>query len=362
MPRPAARLVALSLPLLLGACFERTTPAVESVVRPVQAVLVARHPAATARSVTGTIRARREADIGFRAGGRIAAREVDLGARVAAGQVLARLDPADLALAVRSAAAELAGAEAQAAQAGADAARSTVLRGQGWVAAATDETRQAAARSAAERVVAARAALQLARNRLEYGKLRAPVAGVVTAVLADPGTVVAEGQAVLRLAEAGALEAEVALPEDEAASAGEAVASVTAWARPEVVMAARLRELSPAADPALRTYAARFAIADPPPWLAYGMTATVRLASGGGEALAAIPAAALADRGDGPMVWVVAPEGGLPQARRVELRRLGADRALVTGLAEGELVIGLGVRKLDPAARVRVAEIRPALP
>lgn len=359
-PRSWVRLpAALILPLLLGACFERTVPSLENATRPVQAVRIAVRPATEARTVTGTIRARREAELGFRAGGRIATREVDLGARVVAGQVLARLDPADLALAVRGAEADLASAEAQSVQARAEAARSATLHAQGWTAAAADDASQATARSAAERVTSTRATLQLARNRLAYGTLRAPVDGVVTAVLADPGTVVAEGQPVLRLAEAGAMEAEVALPEAAAAEAAGASATVTAWAKPEAVMPARLREMAPAADPKLRTYTTRFAIADPPPWLAYGMTATVRLARDGGEALAVIPAAALADQGGQPVVWVIDAAGGLPEARPVGVRRLGTDRALVSGLRDGELVIGLGVQKLDPASRVRVADIRP---
>lgn len=361
MPKPSRLVAALTLPLVLGACFERTTPSLEHAVQPVLAVRVAVRPATESRAVTGTIRPRREAEIGFRAGGRMASRDVDLGARVVAGQVLARLDPADLTLAVRSAGADLAGAEAQAAQARADAARSTILHAQGWTAAAADEAKQAVDRSAAERVAAARAALELARNRLGYGTLRAPADGVVTAVLADPGTVVAEGHPVLRLAEAGPMEAEVALPEATAAQAAGATATVTVWARPELVMAARLREIAAEADPKLRTYTARFAIAAPPPWLAYGMTATVRLGRDGGEALAAIPLSALADQDGRAMVWVIGPDGGTPEARPVELRRLGADRALVTGLREGELVIGLGVQKLDPATRVRVADIRPAV-
>lgn len=350
----------LALPIVLGACRERATPAVETTTRPVQAVRVALRPAEDIRSFTGTIRARREADLGFRAGGRIVAREVDLGARVQAGQVLARLDPTDLALALRSAEADLAAAEAQAAQARADGSRSTRLLAGGWIPAATDDARQAAARTTRERVVAARAAVQLARNRRDYAELRAPASGVVTAILADPGTVVAEGTPVLRLAEAGTLEVEVALPEAALAAAGEAPARVTLWARPQETLAARLRELAPTADPKLRTFTARYAIAEPPDWLAYGMTATVRLAQEAGPPLAVVPAAALADRGAGPIVWVVDVANGRLDPRPVTLRRLGSDRALVGGLRDGELVVGLGVQKLDPDARVRVAEIRRA--
>jgi membrane fusion protein, multidrug efflux system len=352
--------VALTIALALGACSDRAKPGVENAVRPVQVVRVVLRPAGEERAFTGTIRARREADIAFRAGGRMAAREVDLGDRVRAGQVLARLDPTDLALGVRSAEADLSSAEAQAAQAISDAARSRTLLAQGWVPAATDETKQAAARSARQRVVAAQAARQLARNRHDYAVLRAPADGVVTGVLADPGTVVAEGQPVLRLAEAGALEADVALPENVVGEAARAVPSVTVWARPDTVLAATLREVSPAADPKLRTYTARYAITEPPDWLGYGMTATVRLATAGGEALADIPASAVSDRGDGPIVWVVDPARGTLEKRGVALRRLRQDRALVAGLRQDELVVELGVQKLDPGARVRVAEIRPA--
>ncbi|MCW3477183.1 efflux RND transporter periplasmic adaptor subunit [Limobrevibacterium gyesilva] len=354
-----SRALLLALPLLLTACLERAQPAVENAVRPVQAVRVILAPAEAPRSYAGTIRPRREADIAFRASGRMVAREVDMGARVTAGQELARLDPTDLGLPVRSAEADLASAEAQARQAVADALRSRTLLAQGWVATAIDETKQAAARTAQERVASARAALELARNRLDYAVLKAPVDGVVTAVVADPGTVVSEGQPVLRIAQAGELEAEVALPESAVADAG-APATVTLWARPDAALKASLRELSPTADPRLRTYAARYVIENPPAWLALGMTATVRLARTDTAEVASLPTSALADRGDGPMVWVVDATAGRLEARHVHLHALRQDRALVTGLKQGELVVGLGVQKLDPAARVKVADIRPA--
>jgi multidrug efflux pump subunit AcrA (membrane-fusion protein) len=170
---PLHRITVAALPLLLAACFERTQPSVENNVRPVQAVRVALASDTEQRAFAGTIKPRREAEVGFRAAGRIATRLVDMGARVRAGDVLARLDPADLTLSVRSAEADLASAEAQAEQAQADAARSRTLRGQGWASAATDEVKQATARAATEKVASARAALSLARNRLDYADLRA---------------------------------------------------------------------------------------------------------------------------------------------------------------------------------------------
>jgi len=351
--------LATTLPLVLAACFERAQPSVENTARPVQTVRVALASDAESRAFAGTIRPRREADVGFRVAGRIAARLVDMGARVQAGQVLARLDPNDLTLAVRSAEADLASAEAQAVQAEADAARNRTLRGQGWVSASTDEVKQANAHAATEHVASARAALALARNRLDYADLRAPSDGVITAALADPGTVVSEGQPVLRLAESGAPEAEIQLPEQALPDATRPGATVTLWARPDLKLQATLRELAPGADGKLRTFAARYTIADPPAWLALGMSATLHLPGADNAAIATLPAAALLDRGQGPMVWQVKDEGRLIE-RPVHVRRLQQDRVVVTGLSDGDLVVALGAQKLDPAARVRIADERPA--
>ena len=358
---PLGLLSALVLPMLLGACLERAQPSVADAPRPVQVVRVHLAPAADTHGYAGVIQARRVADIGFRTGGRIVERAVDRGARVVAGQVLARLDPADLELSLRSAAADLASAQAQQVQAVADAERSASLLRRGDVAASVDDARQALARTARQRVASAEAALQLARNRVDYAVLRAPQDGVVIATLADPGTVVAEGAPVLRLAEAGAFEAEIALPESALPDLAAAQARVGFWARPDIRLAARLRELAPQADPQLRTYTARFSIDDPPDWVALGMTATVTLSgNGGGLPVADLPAAALTDRGDGPMVWTVDAQSGRLSAHPVKIQALHDTTARVSGLEEGALVVSIGVQKLDPALKVRVADIRPA--
>lgn len=352
----------------LAGCKAEGTPQPRSEApKPVQVaeVRLAAAAAAASHAYTGVVRARREADIGFRAGGRIVARLVDVGSRVAAGQDLARLDPADLALSVRAAEADLAAAEAQSRQAAADAARSKALLAAGHVAAAYDDQRVAAARGAAERVAAARAQSELARRRLDYAVLRAPAGGVVTALLAEAGQVVAEGQAVLRLASPEERELVVQVPEAAVAAASEARADAVFWARPGEALPARLRELAPQAEGALRTYAARFSLPGAPDWVALGMTGTVRLAVGGaaggaaGGAVATVPLSALHDRGQGPMVWRV--EGERVSAVPVEVASLGEATATLRGpLAEGDKVVALGPQALDPGARVRIAGARLA--
>lgn len=311
----------------------------------------------TERAWTGIVRARREADVGFRAAGRIAIRHVEIGQTVAAGDVLAELDPVDLDLAHRSAEADLRGAEATARQAVADAERSRPLLAAGHVSRAFDDQRQATARAAQERVAAARAQLALARNRLGYAILRAPAAGVVTALLAEAGQVVTDGQVVLKLAQNGERELVVQVP--EAALAGlDGAARATLWARPDQPLAATLREVSPQADANLRTYTARFSLPEAPDWVAMGMTGTIRLAAEG-VPVATVPLSAVHDRGRGAMVWMVV--GGRAVATPIEVLSLGDVTATIRGpLAAGDLVVAMGPQRVDPGEALRVVDTRLA--
>lgn len=361
MSRRTTRAAALLLLPALAAC-RAESPAAEAPAeppaRPVQVAEVVLAPAASDAAYTGTVRARREVDVGFRAGGRIAARLVEVGETVTAGQELARLDPADLTLSLRAAEADLAGAEAQARQAANDATRSRQLLGAGHVAQAFDDQRQASARAAAERVAAARATLELARNRLSYAVLRAPSDGVVTSLLAEAGQVVPEGQAVLRLADPSERELLVRVPESALPSLQAATAEARFWARPDAALPATLREVAPQADAALRTYAVRFSLPQAPDWVALGMTGTVRLAQQA-EPVATLPLGALHDRGRGPMVWRVA--GDRIEAVPVTVRVLGEQTVQVAGgLNPGERVVALGPQLLDPGSRVRVVSTRLA--
>lgn len=359
--RPVAALPVLILALPLLAACRPEAPTAEATPaptpRPVQVAEVVLTPAESGAAYTGTVRARTEADVGFRTGGRIAERLVELGDTVAAGQPLARLDPADLALALRSAEADLAAAEAQARQTANDAARSRALLAAGHVAAAFDDQRQAAARAAAERVTSARASLDLARNRVSYATLRAPKAGIVTALLAEAGQVVSEGTPVLRLADPNERELVVRVPESGLAALREQQAEARFWARPEARLVATLREVAPQADAGLRSWTARFALPDAPDWVALGMTGTVRLTREAAP-VATLPLAALHDRGQGPMVWRVLPEGRI-EAVKVRVHSLGEQLVQVSGdLDPGEKVVALGPQLLDPDSRVRVVSTR----
>ncbi|MBY0338494.1 MAG: efflux RND transporter periplasmic adaptor subunit, partial [Acetobacteraceae bacterium] len=202
-----------------------------------------------------------------------------------------------------------------------------------------------------------RAQRDLARNRLAYAVLAAPGAGRVTAVLAEAGQVVAEGTPVIRLADPSERELLVQLPEGAASTAQ---ATVRFWARPETPLPATLREVAASADPTLRTYAARFSIPDAPDWARLGMTATVTLGAARAEKLARVPLSALHDRGFGPMLWRVTPEGGVA-AEPVTVLGLSESMATIrSALPEGTRIVSLGAQLLDAGSRVRPVETRLA--
>ena len=208
----AQPLLALAALVLLAGCDANTAPAPKA-ERPVGVQRVTFENQDSAREFVGVVKARYENDLGFRVAGKIVTRVVNVGDRVHVGDVVARLDPQDLKLQVESAEAELAAATSNLAQAASDLERYATLRGRGYASVADFERKKAANDEAEGRLERARRSLDLARNQHGYADLRTDAEGVITATLAEPGQVVAVGQAVARLAHQGEKEAVVALPE-----------------------------------------------------------------------------------------------------------------------------------------------------
>ncbi|RVT95955.1 efflux RND transporter periplasmic adaptor subunit [Rhodovarius crocodyli] len=347
--------------LMLAACKADQAAEIprEEPPTPVQTAEYRPAPVERPANLTGVIRARREADLGFRAGGRIAERLVNLGDRVRQGDALARIDARDLDLALRAAEADLAAAEAQSVQAANDASRSAQLLAAGHVAPAFNDQRVAAARAARERVASAAASRNLARNRASYATLVAPADGVVTAILAEAGQVVAEGTPVLRIANPAEREILVQVPETLTDRVEDPTATASFWARRDDRLPVTLREMAAQAEPGLRTYAARFTIPNAPDWAQLGMTATVHLPARGGMA-ARIPLSALHDRGQGPMVWALEGRDRL-RAVPVTVLAMAETTATVTAnLPEGARIIAMGPQLLGPETRVRPVDQRLA--
>ena len=349
-PRPfLLPVVATGFAIALGACGKTEAPPPATPMVMVRAALPA--PAGGA-SFAGEVRARHEADLGFRVGGKIAVRLVDAGATVRAGQPLARLDPADLELGRQATAAQVAAAESEFQTASAERDRYANLLRQRFVSQAAYDAKENAFRGAQSRLEQARAQGRISANQVAYGTLTADHDGVVAAVLADAGQVVAAGQPVLRLARPEEKEVAVAIPEGRI---GEVRAArdiaIALWARPDLPLRGKLRELAAAADPATRTYAARIRIIDPPPGVELGMTARVSFADER-RAGALVPLGAVVDTGDGAQVWVVADGKATP--RPVRVTQFREDGALIAdGIAPGEPVVVAGQRRLVPGQAVQ---------
>jgi RND family efflux transporter MFP subunit len=306
------------------------------------------------RSFVGTIRPRIEADMGFRVPGKVAKRLVEVGQTVDVGQPLATLDEVDLKLQAEQAEAEFRAATGVLAQAAAAEARAKELRVKGWTTDAQMDQASAAADEARARLNRAERSVDLTRNSLSYATLEADTRGVVTATLIEPGQVVASGQTAIRVARLAEKEAVVAIPETLVGRAKEGTATVTLWSEPDKKYAAKLREIAPSADPATRTYLAKFSLPDVGDSVSLGMTATLTLADPATTRVARLPLSALFSEGGSPSLYVVDDKGEV-RLKPVAVKAYQSNDVLISsGVAEGARVVALGVQKLDPSQKVRV--------
>lgn len=352
--KPSAIQAALSLSLLVSAC--SPPPAAPPAPRAVLVrTLGAAADAAQAQVYSGEVRARHESELSFRVGGKVLERKVDAGAQVQAGQLLARLDPQDARLSSSAAAAQVAAAEAEAGLARSEFKRSEALLQRNFISASALDLRRSALDAAEARLRQAQAQAASTANQQSYTELLADSAGVIIDVSVDAGQVVVAGQRVLRLARPGEREVLVHVPESRLAGlAVGAPATVRLWMAPERSLSGRVREVSPSADRATRTYAVRVAIADADD-LPLGATATVALADGGPAQLA-LPLAAVTQRAGKATVWLVdAQQKVVPQT--VEIAALREDAAILkTALPAGSKVVVAGVHRLIEGESVRPLE------
>jgi RND family efflux transporter MFP subunit len=349
-------LVGLSLALMAVALTGCNELAAEKAApsRPVLVSTVHYEAESPSRSFVGTIRPRIEADMGFRVPGKVAKRLVEVGQTVDLGQPLAALDEVDLKLQAEQADAEFHAATGVLAQAAAAETRAKDLRAKGWATDAQLDTAKASADEARARLDRAVRSVELTKNSLSYATLVADTRGVVTATLIEPGQVVASGQTAIRVARFGEKEAVVAIPETLLGRAKEGVASVSLWSEPNKKYAAKLREIAPAADPATRTYLAKFLLPDAGENVSLGMTATLTLSDPETTRVARLPLSALFNEGGDPSFYVVGDNGDVALKPVTVKSYESNDVVISAGVDEGAKVVALGVQKLDPAQKVRV--------
>lgn len=291
----------------------------------------------------GEVRARYESRLGFRLGGKIVERRVDVGAVVRKGQVLARLDAQDVAL-------QSAQAEANRALADAEAKRYRDLRAKNFVSEAVLDAKETALKTAA-------AQAGVARNQAAYATLVADRDGVVTAVEAEAGQVVSAGQTVVRVAEGNEKEIVIAVPEGEVEKLRAATGfTVTLNSLPGRSWQGRLRELSPSADAATRTFAARIGVTGADESVRLGMSASVQAkVSPGDTAALRLPLSAFFTRNDQANVWVVDPATQTVKLTRVDTDGVaGNDMRVKGGLESGMLVVTAGANLIEDGQKVRL--------
>ena len=355
IPKPFIAFALLALvSLVLVGCDTRAAEEAKP-DRPVLTIKVQYEPQTPDRSFVGTIRPRIESDVGFRVSGKVAKRLVEVGQVVDGGQPLASLDEADLKLQAEQAEAELRAASGVLVQAAASERRATELKAKGWTTDVQMDQTRAAADEARGRVARAERSVELTSNNLSYATLKADARGIVTSTAAEPGQVVAAGQAVVRIARIAEKEVAIAVPETLVARAQGGEARVSLWSDPNKTYVAKLRELAPAADAATRTYLAKFSIPDATDNVKLGMTATVTLAEPGTERVARVPLSAIFNQGNGASVFVADEKTGRIELKPVSVKAYETRDAIITsGVEEGATIVALGVHKLDPAQKVRV--------
>ena len=196
--------------VLLAACADDEPP--PEPVRPVLSQVVQAQDQARLGRFAGSIQARYESTLGFRVGGRIARRWVDVGATVKAGDTLATLDPTDQQNQLRAAEGDLAKVQAQWINAQANARRQQQLFDRGVGAQAQLDIAQTDLKTTGASLEQAKAAVNQARDQLGYSTLQADHPAVVTAWQAEAGQVVTAGQGVVTLARPDVKEAVIDLP------------------------------------------------------------------------------------------------------------------------------------------------------
>ncbi|WNC91386.1 efflux RND transporter periplasmic adaptor subunit [Paraburkholderia sp. FT54] len=364
--RRGAIVLALAGAVTLAACSKKEVVAPQP--RPVVAVVVHADGSGTqAASLPGEVQARYSTPLSFRVGGKIVERRVRLGDVVKNGQIVARLDPADAQKNAASAQAQLAAAQHALVYAKQQLDRDQAQARENLIAPAQlEQTTNAYASAAAQRDQAAQQAA-LSKDQLQYTTLAADHAGVITAEQADTGQNVSAGQAVYNLAWSGDIDVVCDVPESALAalSVGQ-TANVTLAALPGRKLSARVRELSPAADPQSRTYRAKLTLENPGPDVRLGMTADIELAapanaSANQHGSFTVPATALFHDGMQPAVWIVRAADNALELRRVTVTRYNERTVVIgQGLKDGERVVLQGVHTVTAGEKVRaIAPLHP---
>lgn len=359
---PGARVAGLSafaLLALLTACKPVEEPEPEP-IRPVRVTTVESREGGETVSLTGQVEAREEVNLSFRVGGRMIERSVNVGDRVRAGQVVARLESDTPRNALRSARAELTAVRARLVEAQNNFERHRSLLDRGFITRAMFDQAEQAYRTARAQVDSVQAQVNIAETQLGYANLISDSSGTVTARRAEPGEVVGPGQPIIQLARQGGRDAVFDVPARVIQTApANAEVVVVLSSDPKVRTTGRVREVAPQADPVTRTFKVRIGLNDPPAAMRLGSTVTGSVRLGAGQGIE-IPASALTASDQRPAVWVLDPASNTVSLRNIEVLRYDLARvAVAEGLQPGDIVVTAGVQTLRPGQQVRLLGTQP---
>ena len=335
-------------------------------VRAVRTMTVGADSVGGAHEFAAEIRARTESRLGFRVGGKMIRRDAEIGQHVRAGQLLAQLDPTDLKLGQEAALANLGAAQAAYDLAAEEFKRYKELRDQGYISALELERRETTLKAQKAQLGQAQAQAGVQGNQAGYAALSSNVAGVVTAVEAEVGAVLAAGTPVLKLAQDGPRDAVFAVPEDglaavRALQGRSGALKVLPWGG-TTPLPATVREVAAAADPVTRTFLVKADIGAAA--LQLGQTVTVVIDSPRREGVARLPLAALTQQQGKTAVWLLDRDTMTVKVQPVVVGGADGNSVVVSaGLSPGQIVVTAGVHTLTPGQKVSQygAAIAPAL-
>jgi RND family efflux transporter MFP subunit len=341
--------------LLLAACSKEEQPP-----EPVRPVLWLEAQALGQQQLgrfAGNIQARYESTLGFRVGGRIAQRLVDVGSEVKKDTLLATLDPTDQQNQVRASQGDLARVEAQWINAQANARRQQELFDRGVGAQAQLDIAQTDLKTSGASLAQAKASLSQAKDQLNYSELRTDHDAVVTDWKAEAGQVVGAGQEVVTLARPDIKEAVIDLPAGLAESLPvDVVFQVAAQLDPATHTTATVREIEPQAESTTRTRRARLTLADTPPGFRLGTAISVTLSSAI-QPRVELPLSAVQQADGQARVWVIDTQASTVAPRNVEVLTRGPGSVvLAAGVKPGERVVIAGVNSLKAGQQVKLDE------
>ncbi|TPI76656.1 efflux RND transporter periplasmic adaptor subunit [Mesorhizobium sp. B2-8-9] len=356
---PAAGLPAIGIvvaALALAGCSREKAEVVQEVVRPVKVVEIGEARTTRQLDYSGSVRARIEMNLGFRIAGKVTERLVDIGQHVNEGDVLARVDPSDYELSVKSAQASLDAAERQVETVDLARKRAEQLYAKNFAPKSQlDQARLAYDQAVATRD-AARSTLAQAQNQVHYTDLKASQAGIVTAISADVGQVVGAGTPVMTVAVDGEKEVSIAVPEMDIAGfkPGKEV-KASFWSDEGLTLDGKVREVAGSADPQSRTFAVRVSLPNHPRVL-LGMTANVEATVGSKAQLVSIPLTAMTEKDGQQIVWTVDRASETVHPRPIKVANFTADGvAVADGLKQGDVVVAAGTQFMTENLKVKLA-------